>query len=179
MRKQLIASLVGALILFFWQFLSWNLLNVHGSELSYTPKQQEILGFLSQNLEEGSYFLPTAPPGTPASEHQEIMNEAIGKPWAQISYHSKMEMSMGMNLVRGFLIDLLSVWILIWLLSQFAELDFKTTLFASLAVGAIGYFTFPYLESIWFEGSTLGYIIDTIVQWGGVGVWLGWFLNRK
>ena len=49
MKKQLIATLVAAIILFVWQFLSWSLINVHSAEMSYTSKQDTILNFLSQN----------------------------------------------------------------------------------------------------------------------------------
>ena len=179
MKKQLIATLVGTIILFLWQFLSWGPLNIHGAEMKHTPNQDAILEFLSQNLEDGEYFLPRAPEGSSAEVEQQAMQDALGKPWAQISYHSKMELNMGMNLLRGFVIDFVAVWLLVWILLQFAELNFMKTILSSLAIGGIGYFTIVYLNSIWYEGSTLGYIIDTIVTWGVVGVWLGWFLNRK
>lgn len=178
MKKQLIAAAVGGLIIFLWQFLSWSALNVHGAEMKYTQNQDEILSFLSENLQEGQYFLPTVPPDLPRSEHQAVMENAMGKPWARISYHEKMETNMAVNMIRGFAIDFLSVLLLIWILLKFADLNISSAVIASLSVGAIGYFTFPYLNSIWFEGSTLGYILDTIVQWGLVGVWLGWYLRK-
>jgi len=178
MKKHLIAALVGALIIFIWQFLSWSLLNVHGAETAYTPNQEKILEFLSQNMEDGEYFLPNAAPGASSQEEQTVMENAIGKPWAQISYHSKMEMSMPLNLIRGFLIDFVAAWLLVWMLLKFANLDFKTTLLATLAVGFIGYLAYPYLNSIWFERSTLGYLVDLVVQWGLLGSWLGWYLNK-
>jgi F0F1-type ATP synthase assembly protein I len=179
MKNQLIATVVGALILFIWQFLSWSLLNVHGAETQYTPNQDKIMEVLSANLEEGEYFIPGVPPGSTAEEEQAAMEAAIGKPWAKVSYHPEMKMNMGLNLTRGLVIDLVSIWLLVWLLMQFADLTFAKTVMASLAVGTIAYFTIPYLNHIWFEGSTIGYLIDNIVQWGLIGVWLGWFLNRK
>ncbi|MFK7775379.1 MAG: hypothetical protein AB8F94_24780 [Saprospiraceae bacterium] len=54
-----------------------------------------------------------------------------------------------------------------------------TSLLASLAVGAIGYLTIPYLHQVWMETDSTGYLIDTVVAWGLVGAWLGWWLNRK
>jgi hypothetical protein len=32
---------------------------------------------------------------------------------------------------------------------------------------------------VWMETDSTGYLVDTIAQWGLVGVWLGWWLNRK
>lgn len=179
MKKQLIASLVGALILFVWQFLSWTMLNVHAAEYRYTANQDKILEALSQNLEEGSYMLPQAPPGSTHEEQQAMMENSVGKAWASISYHKGFDGNMGMNMFRAFVVDLVAVFLLVWLLLKSAGLDFKTALLSSWAVGAIGYLTIPYLNSIWFETHTVGYIVDTVVQWGLVGAWLGWWLTRK
>ena len=178
MSKRIIATLVGAVLLFIWQFLSWSLLNVHAAEQMYTPNQDRILEFLGGQLEEGHYFLPTVPPGTSQEDAQAAMEAAAGQPWATISYHSAMENTMTMNLIRGFAIDLVSVFLLVWLLLNMAKLNFSTALLASLAIGIIGYLTIPYLGAIWFKTPSLGYLIDAVVGWGLVGVWLGWYLNR-
>ncbi len=178
MKKMLIGSIVGGLILLIWQFLSWSLLNVHAAETQYTEKQDQILEALV-DLDEGTYFLPNAPTGTPQDEHQKIMESNLGKPWATVSYHKELKMNMGMNMTRAFVINALSVLLLCWILLKFADLNFSSALITSLAVGAIGYFTITYLNSIWFEKSTFGYIVDTAVQWGLVGCWLGWYLPRK
>ena len=177
MKKQLIATLVGGVILFLWQFLSWSLLNVHASEMKYTANQDKIMETLGQTLDEGSYFLPGMPPGSSPEAQQAQMESSMGKPWATISYHKSMQMSMGMNMFRGFVVDLLAVFLLVLLLSQFASLDMKTAVFAALAVGGIGYLTIPYLNNIWFETHSMGYLIDAVVQWGLVGGWLGWWLR--
>ena len=102
MKKQMIATLVGTLILFIWQFLSWSLLNVHGAENAYTPNQEAILEYLSQNLDEGEYYLPTVAPGASAAEEQALMQESIGKPWAKISYHAFYVFNVVINRVTGF-----------------------------------------------------------------------------
>lgn len=179
MKKQLIATLVGGLLVFIWQFLSWSMLNVHSAEFQHSANQDKVLEVLGQNLEEGTYFLPQAPPGSSNEEHQKVMENSIGKPWATVSYHKAMEMSMGMNMLRAFVADLAAVFLLVWLLLKSGNLTFNTVLLSSLAVGAIGYLTIPYLNSIWFETSSIGHLIDFVVQWGLVGAWLGWWLPRK
>jgi len=179
MTKRIIAILVAAILLFLWQFLSWSVLNVHGSEMQYTDKQDAVLEALSQNLKEGSYFLPNLPPGSTAEQQKAYMENATGKPWATVTYHDSMSSNMGMNMFRGFAIDLLAVFLLIWILGKMGNPSFQTILLSSLAVGFIGYLTIPYMNTIWFETSSLGHLIDAVVQWGLVGVWLGWYLNRK
>jgi len=179
MTKQLVGTLVGGLILFFWQFFSFGVINLHESEMTYTPKQDQILEALNAfDLEEGTYMLPNVA-AEDKSKQQELMQPYVGKPWVQLSYHKSLEGSMTMNLIRGFVIDLLSAFLLVWLLMKFEHRDFMTCVTASVVVGLIGYLTIPYLNTIWFKTSSLGYLVDAFVVWGLVGAWLGWWLNRK
>ena len=179
MKKLIIGALVGSVLLFFLQFLSWGLLNMHKPEMTYTDKQDTILQVLTENLKEGNYLLPSVPDGTSQEDAAKAMEEATGKPWAMIQYHDSMSSNMGMNMFRGWVIDLLAVLLLGWLLMKFANLNFQTTVLASWAVGFIGFLTVTYTNSIWFEGCTIPALIDVLVQWGVVGSWLGWWFNRK
>lgn len=179
MKKLVIGALVGGIILFLWQFLSWSMLNVHSAEMMYTPNQDNIMAVLNENLEEGSYFLPNVAPDTPSEEQQAYWESSAGKPWATVNYHKSMNTNMGMNMFRGFVIDFIAVLLLGWILLKFETLNFNITVLTSLAVGLTGYLTISYLNSVWFETSTIGFLIDSIVQWGLAGVWLGWWLTRK
>ncbi|MCA0236409.1 MAG: hypothetical protein LCH81_08490 [Bacteroidetes bacterium] len=180
MKKQLIATLVGGVLLFFWQFLSWSLLNVHGAEFTYTPNEGKILEALAQNLPaSGQYMVPTLPPNATPEQQEAMMKDMGSKPWATISYHTSFNTNMGMNMTRGLLVDFVCVFLLIWLLLKFQNLNFQTTLLSSLAVGIIGYLTISYTNTIWFETSSIGYLVDAVVGWGLVGAWLGWWLNKK
>lgn len=178
MKKSLVGALVGAIILFIWQFISWGISGIHGAEMQYTENQDEILAFLDGKLEEGTYFLPTVPEGASQEEQQALAETATGKPWAKISYRASFNSNMGMNLVRGFATDLIAAFLLCWVLLQFANLTFDKAIIASLSIGLIGYLTISYLNSIWFENNSLGDLIDAIVSWVLVGAWLGWWLRR-
>lgn len=180
MKKQLIATLVGGAILFIWQFLSWAAIPVHQEEYGYTPNQDKILELLSQNItEEGTYWLPMAPPGSSAEQQQAVMESGEGKPWASISYHKSLSTNMGMNMFRGFVVDLVAIFLLVWLLMKIETLTLSTAVQACLVVGFISYLTIPYLNSIWFEKNSLAHLLDAIVSWGAVGLWLGWWLPRR
>ncbi len=180
MTKKLIASLVGALILFIWQFLSYGPLNIHVNQMDYTPVQDELLGAFEQaNLEPGEYFLPRAPLSATSADQQKMYEQYKGKPYATLQYHAQLEYSMGGNMLRGFVVDFLAVFILSWLLMQFAQLTMYSSILASLGVGLIGYFTINYLDHIWFEVSSLPDLIDAIVPWTLIGIWMGYWLNRS
>jgi hypothetical protein len=178
MKKLLIGALVGGILLFFWQFLSWSVLGVHTSMQSYTPNQAEVLKYLDENLEEGFYYLPTAPASAPAEEHQKLMEDSIGKPWAQVYMHKKMEFSMGGNLGRGFAVAFIAVLLLSWVLMKNGKTSLIDTLLSCLAIGIMSYLTTSYAVGIWYETKTMGDLIDAIAGWGIVGLWLGWWLNR-
>lgn len=180
MTKKLIASLVGALILFIWQFLSYGPLNIHAKQMDYMPQQDVILQSLSDaNVAPGEYFMPRLPLDASMADNEAFQEQHIGKPWATIQYHLSMEYNMGSNLLRGFVVDLMAVFLLVWILTRVAELRMADTILTAIAVGLIGYLTINYLDHIWFEVSSLPDLIDAIVPWTAIGVWLGYWLQRR
>ena len=171
--------MVGALILFLWQFLSNAALDLHRGMQQYTPKQAEILNYLNEHLEEGFYFLPNVPEGTSAQEEQKAMEDGMGKPWAQIYFHKSMTMNMGLNLARGFIIDFVIVLLICWILQKMANPSAQTIMLACLSVALISYLSTFYLNSIWYETKTLVDLLDGLVSFGALGAWLAWWLKRQ
>lgn len=179
MQKIIIGALVGALILFIWQFLSWGLINFHADQMAYTAKQDAVLQALAEaELEEGDYFMPQLAPGFTPEDMQQFEKEQTGKPWALVRYRKAYQNNMPMNMIRGFAVDFVALLLLCWMLGKMSGLNLTTTVMVSIAVGLIGYFSINYINSIWFEGNTLPDLLDAVVSWGLVGAWLGWWLNR-
>ena len=59
MKKLLIASSVGAVILFVWSAMAWTMLPLHHHTFMYTPNQDPIMEAINQNLDEsGVYAVP-------------------------------------------------------------------------------------------------------------------------
>ena len=179
MKKTIIGVLVGALILFIWQFISWGAVNLHSGMQQYTPKQTEILKYLGDNLEEGFYYLPGSAPGTSQEEMQKQYEDRNGKPWAQIYYHKALDTAMTMNMVRGLIVDLLAVFLLVFLIQKMGNASFQTIVLSSLSVGLIGYLSVTYVNSIWFQTKTLIDLLDALVSWAAIGLWLGFWLRKK
>jgi hypothetical protein len=178
--KTIIGAVVGAIILFLWQFLSWAVINIHSVNQKYSAKQAEILDYLKTNIgEDGTYFMPNVPPNASSEDQEKIRMDAIGKPWAEISYHSAFDMSMPMNMGRGVAVNFITLLLLMWLLAKNMNSNFTATILSCLAVGLIAYLSKSYTNSIWFKGNTLPDLVDAIVGWGVVGAWLGYWMNRK
>lgn len=174
MKKLPIGALVGGIILFLWQFLSWSMLGIHEDMQQYSPNQEKVLQALGENLEEGFYFMPGTPPGSAENP----MEANAGKPWAQVYYHKSMNVNMGMMMGRGIIINIIAIGLLIWILTKIPNVSFQNTVLSSVAVGLIGYLVGAYTYSIWFETKSIGNLIDAVVSFGLVGAWLGWWLKR-
>lgn len=183
MKKWLIGSLVGAILVFAWQFLSWAMLGIHDGEAKYTAAQDSVLSVLTSTLkEDGMYMLPTVPPGSSMEEGQALGEKMDGKPWAVVTYKSAYNHDMTMPMIRGFLVDLFLVFTLIYILTRGGTPAAIRVFAGSVAVGLFTFLVGPYTAHIWFQTPTeayTGHLIDALVAWGLVGIWLGWWLNRK
>jgi len=181
MKKLAIASLIGGLIIFFWQTLSWTVLHLHRASEEYTQRQDSIMAFLNtQFSENGTYLLPGYPEGTSYEEMQKTMPEREGKPWAQIEYHKDLKVNMGMNIIRGLLVDIVTVALLCWVLMKMTGSGFTKIFLACLITGIIVFLNSPYTVNIWFPKADINaHFTDAVVSWGLCGIWLGWYLKPR
>ena len=183
MKKAIIGSIVGAIIIFIWQFLSFGAINFHRPAQDYTDKQETIMNFLNgQGLKEGGYILPSAPATASRDEVDAAMKASDGKPWARIEYHNSAPNNMKammMNMIRGFLVNVFIVLLFCWLIGKMADPRFGTILASALVVGLIAFFNEPYTGFIWYKTFDIwASFFDAIVSWGLTGIWLGWWLRR-
>lgn len=181
MKKILIGAIVGGIIVFIWQSLSFTVLNLHSKAFQYTPKQQEIIDYLGTQIsEDGQYLLPRPADNATSEEREAHMKSGEGKPWAMVSYHKSMNMSMVMNMVRGLIVDIIAVGLFCWILSKMNLPTFGTVLTASIFTGLIVFLNAPYTAHIWYQSfDIMAHFMDAIVAWGLCGLWLGWWFNRK
>jgi hypothetical protein len=176
MKRKLLFSLIGAIIIFAWQFFSYAMPNFHKSASRYTPKQDEILQKLQElGLDEGMYFLGQPDPSLSQVEQQAAMDKMDGKSWGVINYHKVNSMSMAMNMIRGFMICFVISFLLFWLFQQQKTPTLVNRLLLSLAIGMIGFFFVPYTNFIWYKAPDIfAHFADGIVPWLILG-----FLGHK
>lgn len=180
MKKSLIASIVGGIIIFMWQFLSNAALDLHRSAQQYTPKQDSILQSLTQQLEPGRYFMPTFPAGATADEAQKVTEAAMGKPWAIVELHKAWPESMTMQLIRSLLTNMVIVFLLCWILQKGSFSSFSSIFLSTLFIGLIAFLAFPYPNYIWYETPGIwAHLNDAWIPYALTGLWLGWYLRRK
>lgn len=167
MKNKLLFSVIGALVIFAWQFLSYAMPNFHKSASGYTPAQDSILQFLEkQGMQEGMYLLGQPDPSLNQAEQQAMMEKMEGKPWAVINYHKVNSMSMAMPMIRGILVCFVISFLLFWLFQQQKNPTLTNRLLLALAVGMIGFFFTPYTNFIWYQAPDIfAHFADAIVPW--------------
>ncbi len=180
MKKALVAAIVGGIIIFIWQFLSFALVNFHKPAVNYTDKQDAILNFLqTQQLPEGGYFLPNIPGNASSEQREQAMKDAENKPWAIIQYHHAYNSSMVMNIVRVLIVNMIIVFLFSLLLQRMTAPTFKAIVLSALSIGMIVFLNAPYTNAIWYQSfDTWAHLADAIVSWGLVGLWVAWWMGR-
>jgi hypothetical protein len=183
MKKWLIGSLVGAILLFAWQFVSWAAAGLHDAEYKYHPQQDQIISTLSSILkEDGQYMVPRAQPGATSQEREDMMKSMIGKPLAVISYKSSMEDKMTMSIIRGFLVDLVLVLLVMYVLRKRTDFTLGSVYATTLAIGFVAWLWHPYTQHIWFPTPVAvitGALMEWFVAYSILGLWLGFWLRRN
>ncbi len=183
MKKPLIGAIVGGLLIFIWQTLSWTVLELHRPAQDYTSKQDTILNVLNGTLEEGGYYLPGVPKGTSMEDAMKASETMEGKPWATIQYHKSLSMNanqMYVNMGRGLIVNILMVWLLCWIIGKSGQSGFSTVLISCIFTGLIVYINGPYTSHIWYHLFDIrAHLWDALISWSVCGLWLGWWLNRK
>ncbi len=174
MKKTILFSLLGGVILFAWQFLSYAMPNLHKASVEYTSFQEDILSAMEESgLEEGMYMLGQPDPKLSKDDQTKAMESFEGKPWAILNYQKENSSAMAMNMIRGFIITIIISWIFFWLIRQQKDPTLMKRIFVGLAIGFIGFFFIPYTNFIWFkEPDIWGHIADATVPWIVLG-WLG------
>ena len=181
MKKIIIASLVGGLLIFIWQTLSWAVLNMHHASQEYTPQQDSVMAYMNAHFsEDGAYLLPNYPKGTSYEEMQKTMDSRKGKPWMQIQYHKELNTNMGANIAEGLITDIVTVALLCWILMKMSPARFGTIFLACLFTGIIVFMNSPLQIHIWYPKQDIGiHFSDAIISWSICGGWLGWDLKPK
>lgn len=183
MKKTIIGSIVGGLLIFIWQTLSWTVLDAHRPSQDYTPKQDTIMAVLNSTLDkEGGYLLPTVPKGTSMEDAEKIGQTMVGKPWANIQYHKSFNFNsniMMMNMARGLVVDIIMVWMLCWIIGRMKTPTFVSIVLTAIFIGLIAFIDMPYTGHIWYKSFDLyAHLTDVLASWGMCGIWLGWWLRR-
>jgi hypothetical protein len=182
MKRAIIAALIGAIILFVYQALSWTVLPVHKDFSRYSKNQDAALSALSANLKRGGvYFLPGLPPGASSKEHEEQTAKMEGKPWAIVEYHPSYHNDMTTSMIKGLLINFFAVLVVALTLNYGAFNSFRSRFLVAAGFLVFAIFMSRLTDWNWWQTpvhALTGEIIDMVVMGLLLGVWMGWFMGR-
>jgi len=180
MKKMIIASLVGALIMFVYQAASWMVIGIHKDSLKIAPNQDSIVAAMN-GLEEGVYQMPMLEWNASMDEVNAFHEKYGGKPYAMVQYHESMDIAMAQPMTVGFILDLLVVLLFVWILMKANITGFSRILTWSLIMALIVLLHAPIMQWNWFSTPMhylKGELIDGLLSWLLAGIWLGWYLSR-
>ena len=174
MKNPIVYTLVGGLVLFVWQFLSYAAINLHGETQAYTPKDQEILAFLeSIELEHGMYALGAPSPeerNDPALQ-EAYLERTEGRSWGVLNYQPNWTNNMLPNLGRSLFMNLLTALFLFWMMRNLSDGSLKKRLLLAVAVGWVGFMFFPYSHFIWYKNPDIwAHMLDATVPFAVLGL---------
>lgn len=183
MKKLLIGALVGALLLFGWQSVSWMFLPFHDAAFQRVSNQDSVITALASMFpQEGQYMVPQAAPGATQEDANKFMEARIGKPWAIVSFHPTLKNNMSGAMTRGFLIALVCAGLAGWIIQRKEKASFMDGFMTSIVLAAICFFYVWYNQHNWFEtpwAVLKGEAYDLLIAWGLNGIWMGWWFSKK
>ena len=178
--KTFYRALLGGLILFFYQFLSFAGANFHGNAQAYTEKQDTIMAFLkTMNLENKQYILPRPSENATPEDQQKYAVESQGKPWAMVNYHKTQNTGMIMPMVRGLLVDILAIFLVFGLLDKIADINTMKAIIYLCTVGFFAFLVVPYTNYIWYQTPDIwAHLLDAFVPYASIGALYTRFWRR-
>ena len=192
MKKLIIGSLVGAVILFVWSAFSWMVLPIHTHSFMYSPGQDTIMQALNANMEQtGAYVMPSIDnrnvemfDAKYQQECQKFMEQNKGKPSAMIFYMKEGMTMSGSTFAFGFLFDWIAVLCAVIFLAAAGDKlnTFYQRWWMVMLIGVAVAMQGKLLDWNWmgFPWHFVKWsLIDIVVQWGLCGAWLAWYLGRK
>jgi hypothetical protein len=181
MKKIITSAIVGGIIIFCWQLLSYNVLHIHNAVQKYTPAQDSMLIYLNSQLhEDGQYLLPTVSEGASYKDKNKASNFAEGRPWASISFHKSWQQDIIVNVAYGLLINILMIGFLSWIFHKMPGWGLFTFFLSTLFIGLIVFLNTSLTSRVWYQSFGLtADLIDAVVGWGLVGIWMGGYLGVK
>jgi len=185
MKKVIIATIVGTLIYFAWLSLSWMALGLHNNTIKHSPAQDSIMRMLENNIKEsGVYIVPTTDPQSPNArdKEMELYKERLGKPWAMVLYNTTFDGFNASQMIMGLLYNLIAVLVVTLVIYNGAFGSFGARFIVAMGFGIVTIVSTKLTEMNFWEFPwhfIAGDILDILLAWTFIGLWLGWYLGRK
>lgn len=183
MNRVIVAGLLGGVVLFVWQFISWTILPWHNMTIHSIAEGDEIVEILrAQELQSGVYHFP----GMPEGDNSEAAMNAWAERYKQgpninfmaysaVGQDHEDPMQFIWGLIFNILAASLAAWMLMGALGSTGSFMKRTLLVTALGVFVVLTTTLPNWNWWAFPGDySVVMAIDYIVNWFLAGLVIAW-----
>ena len=181
-----IAALLGAIVMFFWQFASHMLLPIGDMGFKAPANEDAVIQAIAGGTpESGIYMLPYI-------DDKGMLDETRLNAWVEKAKANRFSFvvvsppqtnpdSMGANLAKQFVSNFLGAWIIAFVLGATAW-GFGARVLGSLGFGLFGWLLNIVPQWNWYRFPNdflLGGLLDQGIGWLLAGIPIAWWLGRR
>ncbi len=181
MFKVLVAAILGGIIFFAWNSLSWIVLSWHQQTINHFEHEEVVAESLNSNIDKAGIYLIPNIDHKPDSDDMDTTTS--NSPFTFISYQPSgmvrsMEDSMKFALINSILISIL----IVMLLSCTSDLGYMARVFFVTMTGMVGALLGHVPNWIWwgFDANyTIVMIADVLIGWFLAGLIIAAFIGKE
>ncbi|MCH7517031.1 MAG: hypothetical protein IIB08_07920 [Bacteroidetes bacterium] len=187
MNRLIVPSLIAAVVVFIWMFISWAVIGWHNIDIKNLPNGDAIAEQMKESINEpGIYIYPGHPEGGDDTDMEEWTSKYKAGPLVNFMvYHPEGSDPMNpMNFIKSFIINFIAAFIagvlLMMTLAQNPSF-WRRVIFVTL-LGLFAGFIGPFMDWNWWSfptGYTIVEVADFCLTWFFAGLVLAWRIKPE
>ncbi|MEM6878286.1 MAG: hypothetical protein AAF544_07000 [Bacteroidota bacterium] len=183
-RKSMIGLMLGTIVLFVWNAISWMILPFHSDTLNTLPEEMVINQRESQELEDGVYHYPGLPLDNSPESWQAIEQKlATGPRIPLLVYRSgPSNLFSSKTFLWSLFLNFLTVGICLLLIIRFNMKSRASVLIFCLGIGALTALVSDFGQMNWYLfplDYTLVQVFDRLVSFFFLGIVLSFYSDGR
>ena len=187
MNKIIVPSLITAVVVFIWMFISWAVIGWHNVDVKNLPNGEALAEQMKQSISEPGIYIY---PGQPEDESDAGMNAWIEKYKAGPNVNFMVYNPAGadpmnpMQFVKSFIINFIAAFIagVLLMMTLAQNPSFWRRVIFVMMLGIFAAFVGPFIEWNWWNfptGYSMVNAIDLGVTWFIAGLVLAWRIKPE
>jgi len=187
MNKLIVPSLLTAVVVFIWMFISWAVIGWHNIDLNTLPNGESLTEQMSQNITEPGIYLY---PGQPEDESDEGMKAWTERYKAGPNVNFMVYNPAGadpmdpMQFIKSFIINFIAAFIagVLLMMTLAQNPSFWRRVIFVMMLGMFAAFVGPFVEWNWWSyptGYSMVVAADLCVTWFIAGLVLAWRIKPE
>jgi len=182
MNKLIVPSLITAVVVFIWMFISWTVIGWHNVDVKSLPNGETLSEQMKQSITEPGIYVY---PGQPKDESDAAMQKWYDRYEAGPLVHFMVynpegtEWNLAMPMIKSFIINFIAAFIagVLLMMTLAQNPSFWRRVIFVMMLGVFAAFVGPFIEWNWWDfptGYSMVNAIDLCVTWFIAGLVLAW-----